>query len=63
MTLAPGESRKISFSLDESNIRYWNSVERKWVIDPGVFDAWVGNSALADGHTTFTVGGVARNAL
>ena len=63
VTLAPGESRKISFSLDESNIRYWNSVERKWVIDPGVFDAWVGNSALADGHTTFTVGGVARNAL
>jgi beta-glucosidase len=60
VTLAPGESRQVSFTLDESNVRYWNSVERSWVIDPGEFDVWVGNSALAEGHTTFRVGGRTR---
>ena len=62
ITLAPGESRKVNFVLDESNIRYWNATERGWVIDPGVFDAWIGNSSLADAHTTFTVMGSPRAA-
>jgi beta-glucosidase len=62
ITLAPGESRQLSFTLDESNVRYWSSAERGWVIDPGIFDVWVGNSSLADAHTTFTVGGSPRPA-
>ncbi|GGA37539.1 beta-glucosidase BglX [Sphingomonas psychrolutea] len=62
VSLNPGESRHVSFTLDESNVRYWNSAERGWVIDPGVFDLWVGNSSQADGHITFTVGGSARAA-
>ena len=62
ITLTPGESRKVSFTLDEENVSYWNSVEHTWVIDPGVFDAWIGNSSQAPGHTTFTVGGKPRNA-
>ena len=60
VTLAPGETRKVSFTLDESNVRYWNSVERAWVIDPGEFDVWVGNSSNAEGHATFKVGGEPR---
>jgi beta-glucosidase len=60
VSLKPGESRQLSFTLDESNVRYWNSVERAWVIDPGVFDVWVGNSSRAEGHSTFNVGGSAR---
>ncbi len=62
ITLAPGESRKVDFTLDESNLRYWNSTERDWVIDPGLFDAWVGNSSQAEHHMTFTVGGSPRTA-
>ena len=62
LTLAPGESRKIEFTLDESNIRYWNSAQRGWVIDPGTFDIWVGNSAKAVAHVTFAVGGLPRRA-
>jgi beta-glucosidase len=61
ISLKPGESRKVSFSLDETNVRYWNSVERNWVIDPGVFDVWVGNSSTAEGHATFVVGGSPRD--
>jgi beta-glucosidase len=60
VTLEPGEARKVSFTLDESNVRYWNSVERAWVIDPGEFDVWVGNSSNADSHATFRVGGNPR---
>jgi beta-glucosidase len=62
VTLAPGESRQLNFTLDESNVRYWNSAERGWVVDPGMFDVWVGNSSQAEGHATFTVGGSARMA-
>jgi beta-glucosidase len=61
ISLAPGENRQVTFTLDESNIRYWNSVERAWVIDPGEFDVWVGNSSRADGHATIRVGGAPRN--
>jgi beta-glucosidase len=60
VSLKPGESRQLRFMLDESNVRYWNSVEHDWVIDPGVFDVWVGNSSRADAHSTFTVSGSAR---
>jgi beta-glucosidase len=60
VSLKPGESRDLRFALDESNVRYWNSVERGWVIDPGVFDVWVGNSSLADSHTTINVVGTPR---
>ena len=59
----PGETRTISFTLDEANIRYWNATERGWVIDPGTFDLWLGNSSGADKHTTFVVGGAPRPAL
>ena len=60
VSLAPGESRKLDFTLDETNVRYWNSVERGWVIDPGMFDIWLGNSSKADQHATFKVGGKPR---
>ena len=60
VTLAPGESRQVKFTLDESNIRYWNSAERDWVIDPGEFDLWIGNSCLGGEHATFTVSGPLR---
>ena len=62
VSLAPGETRNLSFTLDESNIRYWNTGERGWVIDPGMFDLWLGNSSTATMHTTFHVGGMPRTA-
>jgi beta-glucosidase len=60
ISLAPGASRQVTFALNESNVRYWNSVERAWVIDPGEFDIWLGNSSQAEGHSTFRVVGTAR---
>ncbi|MEO5587918.1 MAG: beta-glucosidase BglX [Novosphingobium sp.] len=63
ITLKPGESRTVSFELDEQSVRYWNAAERGWVIDPGTFDVWVGNSSNAKAHGTFVVGGNPRAAV
>ncbi|UVO55851.1 glycoside hydrolase family 3 C-terminal domain-containing protein [Sphingomonas sp. SUN039] len=60
VSLNAGESRTLSVTLDESNIRSWNTAERGQVIDPDVFDLWIGNNSLADDHITFNVGGKTR---
>lgn len=62
VTLEPGESRKVAFELTEDSVRYWHSLERDWVIDPGVFDVWVGSSSAATQGTTFEVAGPPRSA-
>lgn len=60
VTLKPGETRTVSFTLDESSVQYWNAAERGWVIDPGTFDIWVGSSSNAQNHGQFSVGGAPR---
>ena len=55
VTLAPGESRTLTFTLGEAELKYWSGAERKWVIDPGVFDVWIGGDSRADLTTTFEV--------
>lgn len=60
VSLRPGESRTVSFTLDENSVRYWNAGTRSYVIDPGVFDVWVGSSSAAEAKAEFTVSGPAR---
>lgn len=60
VTLKPGETRTVSFTLDEGSVQYWNAAERGWVIDPGTFDIWVGSSSNAQNHGQFSVGGAPR---
>lgn len=47
VTLKPGETRTVRFSLGPDELRYWNAAARDWVIDPGTFDVWVGGSSQA----------------
>jgi len=60
VTLQPGERRTLRFELDEASVQYWSSAAKGWVIDPGTFDLWVGNSSEAANHATFTVDGEQR---
>lgn len=60
VSLRPGESRTVSFTLDEDSVRYWNAGTRSYVIDPGVFDVWIGSSSTAEAKAEFTVSGPAR---
>ena len=62
VSLSAGEARQLNFTIDETNVQYWNAGTRSWVIDPGVFDLWLGINSLANLHTTFTGGGKARAA-
>ncbi|GAW40959.1 Periplasmic beta-glucosidase precursor [Brevundimonas sp. SH203] len=53
ISLAAGERRTLSFTLGEAELKYWSATERAWVVDPGVFDVWVGGDSRAELHTTF----------
>ncbi|SOB86388.1 beta-glucosidase [Sphingomonas guangdongensis] len=61
ITLQPGERRTVSFPLDEGSVKYWNAAVKGWVVDPGTFDVWVGNSSAATQHAELVVGGAPRS--
>lgn len=60
VTLQPGERRTVTFDLDETSVRYWNAAVKDWVVDPGKFDVWLGNSSNTTNHGTFDVSGAPR---
>ncbi len=45
VTLAPGETRHITLSLDARAFSYWSEAAHKWTIDPGKFVLHVGDSS------------------
>ncbi len=55
VTLAPGETRTLTFPLGPDQLRYWSAVTRSWVQDVTTLDLWVGGSSTADLTTTLTV--------
>jgi beta-glucosidase len=57
ISLEPGESRVVEFTLGPDELRYWSAADREWVQDASTFDVWVGGSAVADMGTTFEVKG------
>ena len=45
VTLAPGEQRDITFTIDKSMLSYYDDSKGEWVVEPGRFEALVGASA------------------
>jgi beta-glucosidase len=45
VTLAPGESREVTFTLGPSSFRMWND-EMQRVVEPGDFDIMVGADSV-----------------
>jgi beta-glucosidase len=43
--LQPGESKRITLTLNENAFQYFNDRTNKWEMDPGVFDFLVGSSS------------------
>jgi beta-glucosidase len=43
--LAPGETRRVTLSLDARAFSYWDAAAHKWTIDPGKFVIHVGDSS------------------
>ena len=47
VTLAPGESKTVTFSLGPDERRYWSAATRGWVNEASKFDVWVGGDSNA----------------
>src|SRR5207249_3435811 len=45
VSLRPGETRTLRFTLRPEDLRYWSSATRGWVQDQSKFDIWVGGSS------------------
>ena len=55
VAVGAGQTRTVTFGVGPEHRRYWNAVERAWVLDPSTFDVWVGGSSTADRTATFEV--------
>jgi beta-glucosidase len=49
--LAPGQTKRITLSLDDRAFSYWDEASHRWRIDPGQFVIYVGDSSE---HTPLT---------
>jgi beta-glucosidase len=60
VTLAPGQTKTVTFTLGPQNLGYYND-QGRFVVQPGPLDVWVGDSSAGVGlnspglHTTFTL--------
>jgi beta-glucosidase len=57
VTLAPGQSKTVTFTLDRQNFGYYND-QGQFVVQPGPFNLWVSDTSAVGTLTpaTFTVG-------
>ena len=58
VALGAGESRRVSFALDERSLSYWNEAAKAWSVAPGCYTLEVGRSSRDPQLTgALTVGG------
>jgi beta-glucosidase len=55
VTLNPGQTKTVKFTLSRPNFGFYND-QGQFVIEPGVFHLWVGDSSVGGNETTFNVG-------
>ena len=53
--LAAGEKRTVSLTLQASDLGFWSPETRRWAVEPGQFDLWMGEDSTAAEHATFSV--------
>jgi beta-glucosidase len=56
VTLNPGQTRTVTFTLDKSDFGFYDNRAR-FVVEPGQIDVYAGNSSSADMTRSFTVQG------
>ncbi len=55
VSLAPGQRKTVHFMLGKDEMTYWSPSEKTWVLEPAVFDVWVGEDSTASLHSNFEV--------
>jgi beta-glucosidase len=54
VTVAPGETRVVTLTIDAAELKYWSAATRSFLLEPGTFDVWVGNDSVSSqNHATF----------
>lgn len=54
VTLKAGETQTVTLGLNSQELGFWSTATRKFGIEPGTFDVWVGNSSTStENHATF----------
>jgi beta-glucosidase len=54
VVLAPGQSQRVTFTLDRQNLGFYNE-QGQFTVEPGPFDLWVGDSSVGGQHLTFNL--------
>lgn len=57
VTLQPNGTETVALDVSAEELSYWSPALRRKVLEPGVFDVWVGNSSDATEHATFRLTG------
>lgn len=55
VALQPGETRTLRFSLGRNELQFWSPQTKRWVVEPSVFDVWVGEDSSAPLHGELTI--------
>jgi beta-glucosidase len=55
VTLQPGETRTLRFSLRRDELQFWGPQTKRWAVEPSIFDVWVGEDATAELHAELTI--------
>jgi len=46
VSLQPGQTKTVTFEVPQDDLALWNA-EKEWVVEPGAYTAWVGDSSQA----------------
>jgi beta-glucosidase len=52
--LKSGETKKVSFTINSKTLQFYTA-NRKWEVEPGTFNIWVGGDSNASLKETFSV--------
>jgi beta-glucosidase len=55
VTLKPGETQTLKFTLGKDELSFWSPQTRAWGVEPGGFDIWAGEDSTATLHADLTV--------
>jgi beta-glucosidase len=55
VTLKPGETQTLKFSLSKDELQFWSPQTKAWGVEPGTFDVWAGDDSTATLHAELTV--------
>jgi beta-glucosidase len=54
VTVPAGQSKTVTFTVGPKNLGFYND-QGQFVVEPGPFDLWVGDSSTGGQHTTFSL--------